>query len=287
MKLSVFTVSTPEFGIEETVKTLKEIGYHGVEWRVTNPPPMEKPENYSFGSRYWSYNKSTLDIDQIESQVIEMKSICDKYDLEVCSLATYLSCNEIEKIEKVLQAAKSIECKMVRVNAPKYDQSKTYGEILKDARNNIKSIEALAKKYNVKVCLEIHMGNIIPSASAAYRLVEGYDPKYIGIIYDAGNMVYEGFEDYKMGIEILGDYLAHVHIKNARWELKETTKEGIEKWAPTWATVKKGYADLGKLISSLKICGYNGFLSMEDFSNEQQTVEKLKDNFDYIKSLID
>jgi len=286
MKLSVFTVGMPEYGIEETVKILKEIGYNGVEWRVTTPAPEEKPENYSFEGRYWSYNKSTLDVNNIEAQALEAKAACDKYGMEICSLTSYFGCSEIGGIERVLKAANSIDCKMIRVNAPRYDGTENYNTVLNNAKQNIKEIEVLAKKYNVKVNFEIHMGNIIPSASAAYRLVSDFDPKYIGIIFDPGNMVHEGFENYKMGIELLGDYLAHVHIKNARWKLMDATAEGIEKWVPTWATVKKGYANLEKLISDLKACGYDGYLSMEDFSNEQGTLDKLKDNYNYIKGLM-
>ena len=37
----------------------------------------------------------------------------------------------------------------------------------------------------------------------------------LGIIHDVGNMVYEGYERYEMGLSILGPYLAHVHVKSA------------------------------------------------------------------------
>ncbi|MNH42928.1 hypothetical protein D3C79_1047240 [compost metagenome] len=63
----------------------------------------------------------------------------------------------------------------------------------------------------------MHFGNIAPSASLARQLVDGFDAKHIGVIYDPGNMVYEGFEQYKLGLEVLGEYLGHVHVKNAIW----------------------------------------------------------------------
>ena len=34
MKLAVYTVSLPEFDLEQSVAVLKEMGYEGVEWRV-------------------------------------------------------------------------------------------------------------------------------------------------------------------------------------------------------------------------------------------------------------
>ena len=38
MKFGVFSVSMPEYGIEESVRLLKELGYDGVEGRVAEMP---------------------------------------------------------------------------------------------------------------------------------------------------------------------------------------------------------------------------------------------------------
>lgn len=51
MKFGVFSVSMPEYGIEESVRLLKELGYDGVEWRVAEMPEKE-PENVPFALRY-------------------------------------------------------------------------------------------------------------------------------------------------------------------------------------------------------------------------------------------
>ena len=53
MKFGVFSVSMPEYGIEESVRLLKELGYDGVEWRVAEMPEKE-PENVPFALRYWA-----------------------------------------------------------------------------------------------------------------------------------------------------------------------------------------------------------------------------------------
>ena len=39
MRFAVFTVGLPEFTPEEAVAELREIGYDGVEWRVTDQQP--------------------------------------------------------------------------------------------------------------------------------------------------------------------------------------------------------------------------------------------------------
>ena len=59
MKYGVFSVSMPEYNPEETLKILKELGYDGVEWRVTNMP-KEKPENIRRTERQQETKTGTL-----------------------------------------------------------------------------------------------------------------------------------------------------------------------------------------------------------------------------------
>lgn len=285
MKIGVFSVSMPDYGIEETVKILHELGYDGVEWRVGEPAPERKPYNYTYENRYWTYNKSTLDIARITEIAGDVKKICDGYGIEIYSLTTYLTPWDTDRIERVMKAAVIIGCGNIRVFTPNYDGTENYRVLFDRVAEQTKVIEKMAGDYNVKVCYEIHMRNIIPSASAAYRLVSDFDPKYIGVIFDPGNMVHEGFENYRLGIELLGDYLAYVHIKNAKWEMTGKDGHGSDIWEPRWTPLKKGYADLKKLCGDLRAAGYNGFLSVEDFSNEQETYEKLKSNLEYLRAI--
>ena len=285
MKFSVFSVSMPEYDIEQTVKTLKELGYDGVEWRVAPAPPLEKPEDYTYSGRYWSFNQSNIDVTKVEELAPSVKDLCNKYDLEICSLTTYLGPWDVQDIERVLRAANILNCKNIRLFPPTYDESENFRKLFDRTVEQIKVLEKLAARYNVRINFEIHMGNIIPSASAAYRLVCNFNPDLIGIIFDPGNMVYEGFENYRMGIELLGEYLAHVHVKNSMWALSETTKAGVKIWKPTWANMKEGFADITKLIQILYEIGYDKFVSVEDFSNNDDTYTKLKSNLEFLKSI--
>lgn len=276
----------PEYNIYETVCILKEMGYDGVEWRTTLSAPAEKPADYVFETRYWTYNLSNIDIEKIEENAETVKRLCDNAGLEIPSLATYLKMWEEEKIEKALCAARIMGCRNIRVLPPLYDGGENYRSLFERARQQVRSLESLADKYRVRILFEIHMGYIIPSASAAFRLVEGCNPDLIGIIYDPGNMVFEGFENYRMGIELLGDYLKHVHIKNGGWMKIDPNQDGTEIWKPVWVPYQKGIVDMRNLIAVLKAANYQGYLSVEDFSNEEDTYSKLKKNWQYLKEII-
>lgn len=260
MKLGVYTACIPEYSPEEGMRIIKELGYDGVEWRVWEGVPRSLPDQYDFESRYWSTNLCSLDLEDMENSATQLKKICVHEKVEVCSLTTYLSPWDTEKIDTALKAAEILECRNIRVLAPEYDGSDHYRLLLDRTLKQIEQLEKLAKGYGKRVNFEQHMKTIIPSASAAYRLVSNFDPDHIGVIFDPGNMVFEGFENYQMTLELLGDYLAHVHIKNSAWKLVKTSEDGVHHWEADWAPLKTGYADLRKVIRLLKERKYNGYL---------------------------
>ena len=144
---------------------------------------------------------------------------------------------------------------------------------------------ALAAETGVKAVLELHMDTLISSPSAAYRALEGFDPAHIGLIFDPGNMVNEGFEDYQKSFELLGDYIAHIHIKNGILAPDGEDELGACKWKRVWTPLKKGMADLKKLFAVARKAGYDGTFSIEDFSNDEATPDKLRENIAYLKAL--
>ena len=117
-------------------------------------------------------------------------------------------------------------CSQVRVFTPDYDETRNCEELFCETRKNVEILEALARKYQVKIVFEIHMDNILASASAAKRLLSGCSPDYIGVIFDPGNLVYEGYENYRKSFEMLGDSLPIYTLKTECWNQAEQTRTG-------------------------------------------------------------
>lgn len=287
MKLGVFSVCMPEYGLEESVDILKGIGYDAVEWRVAEIPD-EKPDDIPYDRRYWIWNRSTVDIKRIGEIAGPLKKLCDDAGLHITGFTTYLTPEKQDELIPVLDAARAIGVKQIRLFTDNYtydENQRPYTEIFKETKENIKKLEALAREYGVKIVFEIHHDNIFASASSAIRLIEGCDPECIGIIVDPGNMVNEGYENYRKVFEILGPYVAHIHIKNGRLEEDGRDEFGALRWKRVWVPLKEGQADLARFFKELKRTGYDGTISLEDFSNEMDTKEKLQYSLDYIKEL--
>jgi sugar phosphate isomerase/epimerase len=279
MKYAVFTVSTPAMTPEEIAPKLKELGYDGIEWRVIDEPP------HPTGTGFWHGNRATVPFSSLKENAPSIRGLADEYGLEMPALGTYVRASSLEEVETAMRGAVALGVKRLRVNVARYDGSEPFMALWRKDREQYKRVAELAEKLDVQALIELHLGSVCPSASSGRMYVEGMNPQYVGIIHDVGNMVYEGFENYRMGLEILGEYLAHVHVKNARWFPQERRQDGSVIWKCDAAPVHKGVADIRDFFRALKAVGYDDWISLEDFSTERPLEDRLKGNLAFLKTV--
>ena len=270
MKLAVFTVMMPDLTPEEAVTELKDAGYDGVEWRVTRVPEDRKKDEPSF----WGNNLCTIEPTLEGAE--RAKRLSEEADLGIPNIGTYIHMGELDKVKEAIAFANALGSPHFRVGFGNFTGN--YTQQFADAKAFLTDTIALAKEANLKPLVEIHHKTIVPSASLALRLVSHFSSDDVGVIHDAGNMVHEGFEDYRMGLELLGDYLTEVHIKNAAYTALET---GV--WQSGWAPLNSGVVDFAALFSALKAINYDGWFAVEDFSNAMPTKEALRANARFIR----
>jgi sugar phosphate isomerase/epimerase len=279
MKLSVFTVATPDLTPEQLVVAAKEAGLNGVEWRfakVSASVSNDKPS-------YWGNNLCTLNPELPEEEMLHYKRITEAQGLEIVSLTPYLNVDDLDATEHVFRNAALLGAKTIRVGVAKYDGTVPYPELFAKTSLYLKEAERMAKQYGVKGLVETHHVTIAPSAGLAYRLVSQCDPDHIGVLYDPGNMVHEGYEHFKMGMELLGPYLAHVHVKNGAWTKIGTHEDGTAKWQSGWAPLSEGTVNFREVLDYLKSVRYEGYLGIEDFSGQYGSCELLKEFVRFVR----
>jgi len=275
MKFAVFTVMTPEWDLPTAARKIADTGYDGIEWRVQWVDPARAGGPPSF----WGNNRATVPVDRIEEEAEQVRQITVAAGLALAPLASYLNIAELDRIKAVFRAAQRMGAPAVRVNLDRYDRTRRYQALYGEAIARLEPVVALARETGVKALVELHFGNICPSAGLAHRLLSHFDPRYIGAIYDPGNMVAEGLENWRMGMELLGEYLAHVHIKNQAWRVDHTGPDGTVVWRCQAAPLREGIVNWREVLADLQAVGYDGWLSFEDFSavpTEQKIAENLR-----------
>ncbi|MEK7475330.1 MAG: sugar phosphate isomerase/epimerase family protein [Candidatus Coatesbacteria bacterium] len=280
MKISVFSLLLPEFSFEEQVALLRDLGYDGIELRVCDIAPEHQGKPFS----NWGNHKDPIGPSNLARSVPRLKAAAAASGVEICALGTYVNLLDPAAFDAIAASAVELGARMVRVNSPWYDGREPYDRLLELAVAGLESVETSARRHGVKAVLEIHHGSIVSSASAARRLFEGFDSAAVGAILDPGNMVHEGHETWAKGIDLLGPYLAHVHVKNATWVLKEKPAGGPFAWEVRNARLREGHANWRTIVQALAAAHYGGWYSIEDFS-DMPIKDKLGDDLAYLKAL--
>ncbi len=281
MKFAVFSVSIPDYTTDVAVSKLKEIGYDGIEWRVIDQDPDAK------GMAFWAKNKATLPFSTFEEDAPVWRKLTGDAGLEMPGVGTYVLCDDLDGVERAMRGTKALGATQLRVRVPGYDGIEPFRPKWDAAREQYKDVVELAKRHGVKALLELHHRTIVPSASAARLFLGDLDPSHVGVIHDAGNMVFEGYETPRLGFEMLGPYLAHIHVKNARWfPEKYSDDRSSLTWKCDWAPVSKGIINMRELFRAMHAVGYDGWVGLEDFSLERPIEDRLRENLAYLKQVV-
>jgi sugar phosphate isomerase/epimerase len=277
MKFAVFTVSLPEWTPEEAVRNLAGLEYNGVEWRIADDPPRPTPG-------FWGGNRCTFPLRSFVEDAPRIQALSEGAGLAIPAVASYVQAADLENVERVMRGTAALGAPAVRIQVPRYDGQVSSVALWDQARRDYREVEKVARAHGVKALVEIHLDTLVPSASAARRFLDGLDPAAVGAIYDPGNMVWEGHEQHRLGLETLGPYLAHVHAKNSAWRQTGRRADGSLAWEATWAPLDAGIVNLRQLFTTLRQVGYDGWVSVEDFTTERPLAVRVRENLLYLRA---
>lgn len=284
MKLCVTTVMLPRWTLQETFYHLAEAGYQGMELRCryyTGPPDAEPS--------FWGRHVADVSPDNLLARAAEIRALSAETGVRLVALAPAVTLGEWDHLEKLAVGARALDPErppMIRVGALRYDRTRPYLPQFLAARAGFAELVEWARQRGVKVLYEIHVGTVAVTASRAYELLRDLDPDHIGAIYDVPNMCRVGLEDTRMGLEILGPYLAHCHIGNGRPVAGQPDEQGVVPWSYAFCDLQSGIANIAQIVADLQAVGYQGFLSLEDFGPGDDA-EKIRTQGAYLQKLLD
>ena len=146
--------------------------------------------------------------------------------------------------DAVLGVCADLGVPLVRLGWWRYDAAAGYQRILDVARRDLAGLAGLGRRHGVRLALQLHHGTIHPSAAYALRLTGE-----LAVYLDPGNQAMEGSEHLPMSLDLLGDRVACVGVKNAAWRgtgpawQPLADEGGVVDWPATLRTLHgRGYA---------------------------------------------
>ena len=161
--------------------------------------------------------------------------------------------------DRVAEMAEALGASSVRVCGAAVD-GQSYQAAYEATLRTCEVYARAARKRSLRTLLHQRWRTVTASASQLHRVLENFDPREVGCIYDPGSMTIEGHEEYRIGLEILGSYVADVHIANTRHF--PSTHGTVWEWE--WSPLSDGLLDLQRLVRALRRANYQGWITLAD-----------------------
>lgn len=270
MKFGVATISLPDLLPNEAAAAIVAEGFTGVEWRVR--PMREFVKDRVPPHPFFVDHRASIDLSLQGAR--EAAQLARDNKIETIGLSPYIEMGDLDGLNLAFAMAVEAGAPQIRLQAPRPDRtgsgySKLYAQFLqffKEAANN-------AASTGVVAALEIHHKTICPSAALAHRVLCNFDPAHVGAIYDIGNLVWEGYENHEIALELLGSYLRHVHVKNAAY-----VRQRDGRWNPEWTPIEEGIVDVPHVLKLIEAHGFDKWVSVEELSLARSPREALRHN---------
>jgi len=270
MKPSVYSLIFKEYTLEDFFKKMQEIGYEAVEIRI-----------HEDGCHLSPYAEL--------SEAKKIAKLAEDYGLEICCLASYAKLGfpwdraerELDKMVRIARLADVTGARVFRIKVAGYDPKLGYEAIRKLFREQAKELfkRLSGVKAEAVPVVEQHGGGDMAHSTGLLKdLLRGLDPDKIGVLFDPGNSVVIGWLPLELQIDIIKEYLKHVHVKNYKWD-----PERPGRVIPS--PLDDGIVDWARVVDILKELGYKGYLSLEDFRPIPPEV-RAKEAIEFFKKLL-
>jgi len=178
---------------------------------------------------------------------------------------------------------------IVRLGYWKYDPAIGYATLLDTARRHLDQLATLAEAAGITLTIQLHGGTIHGSGAQTAALLQGHDPRVVGVYPDTGNQtVQDGREDWRFTFDILAPWINTVGVKNGGWFPGTLAETGQRRWHSDWLGLAEGMVPWDEIVGHLVDTKFTGLLTLHSHYEVpyQQVLDQTALDLNYIKRLI-
>lgn len=183
-------------------------------------------------------------VEELKKKLPPLVSASARLGMEVPILTTELTGESQKEMDEFLKIIAGEGIRHYRMGWLKYKTQEILQE-LQTYNSRFKTVAELHAKYQVQGHYQNHAGNGVGgSVWELLHLLDGIDPKQIGIQYDLRHAVVEGYRSWETGFHVIKNKITTLDIKDFSWD------NSSGKDLPVTVPLGKGNADFGKIASS-------------------------------------
>lgn len=275
LPISLFTACAPWLPIDELAPLAAASGCSGLDLAC-------KPHRFDTARApgFWDNNAAVLDFDRLDILAPAAARVLSDWQLNCPVLAGYARCTDMAAARRLAAAAHTLSSPRVRLWVPSAEPGHA-NDLLAELRAAWRELAQIGAGEGVQFVFETHDNTMATGVSASMRIIEGLDPRHVGVILDIANTVREGCEALPLAVELLGPYLTHVHVKDVV----------LRTGGSNWSGYTTGVAPLGEgwlrwptILGILHRGGYRGGLAIENFTGLDRGPSRIGDDVNWLRT---
>jgi sugar phosphate isomerase/epimerase len=208
-----------------------------------------------------AWGKNILRFD--DEDVARVRRTCADYGIAVSCLGSPIGKSpiadpvekELDNLARIFRIGEALGCRRVRIFSfypPDTSSNACYDEYVGEAVSRLARLAEMAQRAGFTLLLENEKGIVGDTVARCHALVGAVANPHLRFLWDPANFVQVGEAQVtERGWPLLGEYVAYVHVKDARLADGSVCAAG------------EGDGQVRELLIRLRDAGYQGILALE------------------------
>ncbi|GAC1385881.1 MAG: hypothetical protein NVSMB42_05700 [Herpetosiphon sp.] len=188
-----------------------------------------------------------------------------------------------EPTEAMIAACGDLQIPVIRTMAPIGADGYLASE--RKLQHEYEALLPLLQRHNVRLGVQNHYGRFVCNAMGLAHLLDRFDPRFIGAVWDAAHTGLQG-EEPDFALDIIWSHLCMVNFKNAFWQRQTGPEAADVRWKPYWTSGRQGLASWPRVADELRRRHYEGVVCLTaEYTDEGSVNRLIADDLMYARSL--
>ncbi|MGH7214470.1 MAG: sugar phosphate isomerase/epimerase family protein [Tepidisphaeraceae bacterium] len=286
MQIGVTGVMLPELDFAEQMALCRELGV--THYSLRPRPIPEDQIGKPWGN--WGNHKWDLTPERLLKQAPHIRKQMSDYGVTPFGTVPAIMVTEPDDAMKLhFDGAAAAGAGRVRVQPYAYPQDRPfdYAELLKRTVDRYGQLVEIARRAgNVKMVIETHSCSFAASPGVARNIVQHFDPKDVGVIFDLANYAIEGNLRPSLAVAVLRDWIDHCHVGGVRRTPGKYDAFGFREPASQMCPLTESDLHLPAYFAALRDADVRVPLVMENYTENITGAERLRESAAALKRLM-